>query len=449
MIILLAQSRFPADQVAEALRAEGVTSAHFSWEHTVRELRLPKGLDQAVLIAEEPKIIGIGERTKEVRSMVGEQPHLLVCAQAITDRDRRTLTKFGANTIVTPRTFSVEHVTERITAELILQGNEPVTSFGSLYGGTKVMRQLYSDIETLAGLNDPVLILGETGTGKDLIARELHRCGRRSGPFLKLNCAEFRPELLRTELFGHAKGAFTGADREKEGLLAAAGEGTLFLDEIGELDLQAQAMLLQALEDRTFRPVGSNKMEHFEARLVLATHRNLEQMVEQGRFRQDFFARVYDFILLAPPLRQRRADIPILVQRFLDQFNLEYPDRKARITTEAMDCLFSSEWPENIRQLLKVIRKAAVFRNPDGTISPAYLQSQVDLTMQQRPEQEVVNSTSFDPEKDTIHDAIHRLQKAYLKALLERTNGNKEEAIKKSGLGRSRFYTLLKELEIK
>lgn len=449
MIILLAHRKFPADQVAKALCAEGVMSAHFCWEHTVRELSLPKGLDQAVLIAEESKIIGVGERTKEVRSMMGAQPHLMVCAQAISDRERRTLTESGADTIVTPRTFSVEHVTERITAELILQGNEPVTSFGSLYGGTKVMRRLYSDIETLAGLNDPVLILGETGTGKDLIARELHRCGGRSGPFLKLNCAEFRPELLRTELFGHAKGSFTGADREKEGLLAAAGAGTLFLDEIGELDMQAQAMLLQALEDRTFRPVGSNKMQHFEARLVLATHRTLEQMVEQGRFRQDFYARIYDFTLSAPPLRQRRADIPILVEHFLNQFNLAYPDRKAMMTTEAMDCLFLSEWPENIRQLLKVIRKAAVFRNPDGTISSAYLQSQVDLTAQQKPQQEDLNSISFDPEKDTIHDATRRTQKAYLTALLERTNGNKEEAIKKSGLGRSRFYTLLKELDIK
>jgi DNA-binding NtrC family response regulator len=448
MIVLLAQNRFPTDQVARALLSEGVKTTHFQWEHSLRELTLPQDLEKAVLIAQTPGIVAIGERTREARLLVGAETHLLVCAPSLAERERLALNESGANTIVVPRTSSVEHVSERITAELILQGNGHLSSFGSLHGATKVMRHLYSEIEMLAGLNDSILILGETGTGKELIAREIHGCSKRPEPFLKLNCAEFSPELLRSELFGHAKGAFTGAHQENAGLMAEAGKGTLFLDEIGEMDIYAQAMLLQVLEDRKFRAVGSNKIQNFSARLVLATHRNLEQMVEQGKFRRDLLARIRDFKLQAPPLRDRRADIPILVHYFLDKFNQEYPDRAASIPPGALDYLFHSEWPENVRQLLKVVRKAAAYKDQDGNISAAVLQNEINIINQQK-QHIALNSASFDPTSDTIHDATRRMQKSYLIAVLKETKGNKEAAYKMSGLGRSRFYDLLRELEIK
>jgi DNA-binding NtrC family response regulator len=405
-------------------------------------------LEKAVLIAQTPGIVGIGERTREARLLVGAETHLMVCAPSLAERERRALNESGANTIVVPRTSSVEHVSERITAELILQGNGHLISFGSLQGATKVMRQLYSEIEMLAGLNDSILILGETGTGKELIAREIHGRSKRPEPFLKLNCAEFSPELLRSELFGHAKGSFTGAHQERPGLMAEAGKGTLFLDEIGEMDIYAQAMLLQVLEDRKFRAVGSNKMQNFSARLVLATHRNLEQMVEQGKFRLDLLARIRDFKLQAPPLRDRRADIPILAHHFLDKFNREYPERAASIPPGALDYLFHSEWPENVRQLLKIVRKAAAYKDQDDDMSVAVLQNEINIINRQTPHI-TLNSASFDPASDTLHDATRRMQKAYLIAALKETKGNKEAAYKMSGLGRSRFYDLLKELEIK
>jgi DNA-binding NtrC family response regulator len=448
MIVLFAQNQFPTDQVARALLWEGFKTAHYQFERSLRELTLPQDLDKAVLIAQTPGIVGIGERTSEARSLLGDKAHLLVCAPSLAEVERRALNESGADTIVVPRTSSVEHVSERITAELILQENGNLTSFGPLYGATKVMRGLYSEIEMLAGLNDSILILGETGTGKELIAREIHRRSKRPEPFLKLNCAEFSPELLRSELFGHAKGAFTGAHQEKAGLMAEAGKGTLFLDEIGEMDIHAQAMLLQVLEDREFRPVGLNKIQKFNARLVLATHRNLEQMVEQGKFRRDLYARIYDFKLEAPPLRDRRADIPILVRHFLDRFNKEYPDRVARIRPEGVDCLFHSEWPENVRQLLKVVRKAAVYKGQDDYISVALLQNEINIISRQKA-LGARNSASFDPASDKFHDAIRNMQMAYLTAVLDQANGNKEAAIEMSGLGRSRFYELLKKLEIR
>jgi DNA-binding NtrC family response regulator len=231
--------------------------------------------------------------------------------------------------------------------------------------------------------------------------------------------------------------------------MAEAGDGTLFLDEIGEMDIQAQAMLLQVLEDREFRPVGSNKIQKFSARLLLATHRDLEQMVEHGKFRLDLYQRIYDFKLVAPPLRDRRADIPILVNHFIDKFNSEYPDRAARISPEGLDCLFHSEWQGNIRQLLKVVRKAAVNKDQqDNYISVAFLQNEINVINGQKA-RGARNSASFDPASNTIHDAIRNMQMAYLTAMLEHTNGNKELAIRMSGLGRSRFYHLLKELGIR
>jgi DNA-binding NtrC family response regulator len=448
MIVLLAQNQFPTDQVARALLSEGLTAVHYQWEHSLRELILPQNPEKAVLIAQTPGIVGIGERTREARLLVGDRAHLLVCAPALAEKERRALNESGANTIVIPRTSSVEHVSERITAELILQGNGQVASYGSLQGATKVMRQLYGEIDMLAGLNDSILIMGETGTGKELIAREIHRRSERPKPFLKLNCAEFSPELLRSELFGHAKGSFTSAHQEKPGLITEAGNGTLFLDEIGEMDIYAQVMLLQVLEDRKFRAVGSNKIQNFGARLVLATNRNLGQMVEHGTFRRDLYARIYDFKIQAPPLRDRRADIPILVHYFLDKFNQEYPDRAARIPPGGLDCLFHAEWPENVRQLLKVIRKAAVWKDQDDNVSVAALQNEINIINQQK-EHITLNSVSFDPTSDTYHDASRRMQKAYLIAILDETKGNKEAAYKLSGLGRSRFYDLLKELGLR
>jgi DNA-binding NtrC family response regulator len=281
-----------------------------------------------------------------------------------------------------------------------------------------------------------------------LIAKEIHRLSNRPEPFLKLNCAEFSPELLRSEMFGHARGAFTSAHQEKAGLMAEAGKGTLFLDEIGEIDIYAQATLLQVLEDRKFRAVGSNKFQNFSARLVFATHRNLEQMVEQGKFRRDLYMRIYDLKIQAPPLRDRRADIPILVHHFLDIFNREYPERAAMIQPGALDCLFHSEWPGNVRQLLKVVRQAAVWKDQNDNLSVAVLQNEINIINQQK-EHITLNSASFDPISDTYHDATRRMQKTYLIALLEHTKGNKEAAYKMSGLGRSRFYDLLKELGIR
>jgi DNA-binding NtrC family response regulator len=458
MIALLVQNQCPADELTSFFDTEEVKVDPRIWEHTLRGLSPSGKTDKAALIMPASSFIAICERTKEARSLLGAETHLLVSAPPLTENERLDLTLYGANTIIKPRTDSPKHIAERIIGELFLQGVRE-SSFGSICGATWQMRQLYSDIKMLAKLKYPVLILGETGTGKDLIAKEIHRHSARSGQFCRLNCAEFSPELLRSELFGHVKGSFTGANQDKQGLIMEAADGTLFLDEIGDLDIESQAMLLHVLEDYKFRPVGANRWKELNARLVLATHRNLEQMIEQGKFRQDLYARINGFPLHAPPLRDRRADIPLLVRHFIDSFNKENPDQQVKIPPGALDCLFESEWPDNVRQLLKVVQKAAVF-NSDGNINVALLLKEVSKSRHQGA-QPSLNSTSFsaaagdaysvgfDPTIDTIYSAVRRIQKAYIEAVLDQANGNKEKAIKHSGLGRSRFYELLRELDIK
>ena len=448
MIALLVQNQFPDGDLTRALREEEVKFELFKWEHTLHSLSLSHNIEIVAILTPSYEIASICERIKEARLLFGDEKHLLICTPSLTEKERLVLNKCGANTIITPRTNSPEHFAERIIAELILRGIGHPAVFGLLRGATGHMRRLYSEIDTLAPRKYPVLILGETGTGKDLIAREVHHRSKRAGQFLKLNCADLSLELMRSELFGHTKGAFSGAHETKNGLMFEAGEGTLFLDEIGDLGIELQAALLQVLEDRKFRAVGANKFQDFNARLVLATNRDLEQMVEKREFRQDLLARINDFILYAPALRERRADIPLLVHHFIDTFNQENPDHQVKIPPGALDCLFQSEWSGNVRQLRKVVQKAAVFWDPDGCINVAHLKKEVSNSSHQRAHTPL-NSASFDPETDTFHSAVSRMQKAYLEAQLERTRGNKEKAIEKSGIGRTRFYELLKKFEIK
>lgn len=442
-IVILAHHHFPLDEVAAALWQEGIEAFSCRLETTQRALDLPQDAGLAVAVIPEPEIVKIGEQAKQLQKLLAPQMRLILCVRQLTVRDRQLLEGYGVSNVISPVSFTVGSVVERISAEVTLSGGLEPSSFGRLHGATKDMRSLYSEIETLAGLKEPVLILGETGTGKELVAGEIHRCSGRSKPFLKLNCAEFSPELLRSELFGHTKGSFTGAYQAKDGLMAEAGNGTLFLDEIGELDLQAQAMLLRVLGEREFRAIGATKWQEFNARLVLATHRNLEEAVDEGKFRRDLFARINDFTLYLPPLRERRADIPLLVHHFIESFNVEYPDRRSQIPSGALDCLFQGEWPENVRQLRKVIWKAATFRDSDGNISVVCLQEAVGRIEKRKPRY----SISFDPASDTWRMLQRRVQSVYFRALLAYTKNNKEAAIRISGLSRSHFYERLKELD--
>ena len=230
-----------------------------------------------------------------------------------------------------------------------------------LVGDSPAMRQVFDQIRLVAPTRSSVLITGESGTGKELAVRAIHRLSpRRDGPLVALNCAAIPRELAESELFGHAKGAFTGATDRRLGKFAAADCGTLLIDEIGEMVLPVQAKLLRTLETRTINPVGSNDEQPVDVRVVAATHRDLRGMVETGTFREDLYYRLHVVHIHLPPLRQRRDDIPLLVSGFLDEFAREHGRDVREVTPAAMDALRAYHWPGNVRELRNVLEGAVV-----------------------------------------------------------------------------------------
>lgn len=223
------------------------------------------------------------------------------------------------------------------------------------------MRQLLELVAVLADSPTSVLICGETGTGKEVIARAIHRQGPRAAkPFVAINCAALPDNLLESELFGYKRGAFTGADRDKPGRFSLVRDGTLFLDEIGEISPAMQVRLLRVLEEREFEPLGGSKAEALKARIIAASHRDLQAMVKQGTFREDLYYRLVVMRLDIPPLRERREDIPALAMVLLDRINLQQERRLDGISPEAMAALQDYDWPGNVRQLSNVIECATV-----------------------------------------------------------------------------------------
>jgi len=251
-------------------------------------------------------------------------------------------------------------------------------TFSNIIGSSRKMQEIFRMVERVARTGSTVLVHGESGTGKELIARAIHWASPRAeGKFLSINCGALPENLLESELFGHVKGAFTGAVREKRGLFQEADHGTLFLDEIGEMTPAMQVKLLRALQERTVRRVGGNREEPVDVRIIAATNQDLLARIEAGEFREDLYYRVNVIPLHIPPLRQRKEDIPLLVEHFLkkfsDQLGLEEP---RRISVEAMHALESHSWPGNVRELENVIERAVAL-SPEPTLTTKDLPASV------------------------------------------------------------------------
>jgi two-component system response regulator HydG len=230
-----------------------------------------------------------------------------------------------------------------------------------LIGASHCMQQLFTVIEEVAKVDSPVLLHGETGTGKELVAKAIHsKSGRCLGPFIPINCGAFTETLLESELFGHESGSFTGATRAKKGRIEMAQGGTLFLDEIGEIPLKMQVDLLRVLEEKQFHRVGSTRGLSVDFRLISATHRDLAKEIERGVFRQDFYYRLNVIDIEIPSLRARRDDIPVLAEHFLDRFRRETSKPVVGIQQQALDLLRSYAWPGNVRELENAIERAVV-----------------------------------------------------------------------------------------
>ncbi len=309
-------------------------------------------------------------------------------------------------------------------------------------GHSDAVRALRSKIARVAPTDATVLIFGETGTGKELVARAIHRSSHRaSKPLIAVNCAAFTESLLESELFGHERGAFTGADRAREGVFEAAHEGTLFLDEVGEMSMAAQAKLLRVLTDGLVTRVGSTKPRQVDVRLVVATHRDLEHLVRNGLFRDDLYYRLAVVPIMVPPLRERREDIPSLCDLFLAQAagDLKVPTRT--ISADAMGILLNYDFPGNIRELRNLIERACILSS--GAEIAAENFPVADRTRAARAVSSTLTPSTPEqhaemlPETLDLRAFLTALEKALIQRALRASNGAQAEAARRLGLSRS------------
>jgi len=307
------------------------------------------------------------------------------------------------------------------------------TAFGGMIGESAPMRRLYDLIAKAGRSTAPVLLLGETGTGKELVARCIHFTGlRREKVFIPVDCSALTPTLAESELFGHVKGAFTGAVCSERGLLQAAHEGTIFLDEIGELPIPLQAKLLRALQENEVRPVGSTKFIPIDHRVIAATNRDLEAEVHAGTFRQDLYFRMNVIQIRVPALRERKVDIPLLAAHFIERFSDPLQPVRA-ISDDAMRRLISHDWPGNVRELRNAIERAVA------------LSSDTMLTVDDFEFAAVANrAPDHVPETPELIPLSEIERRALVNAVRE-TGGNKVAAARLLGIGKTTLYRKLKE----
>lgn len=312
-----------------------------------------------------------------------------------------------------------------------------------------VMKHLHERLVAVAVTDYTVLITGESGVGKEFVAREIHRFSNRSDNSCHaLNCPAIPDQLLESELFGHVKGAFTGAERNRDGFFLSADKGTLILDEIGDISLPTQAKLLKFLQDKEVKPVGSSTFKVTDVRILALTNQNLEQRIKDGRFRQDLYYRLNVLSVTVPPLRDRAEDIPLLVRIFLDRTCREMQLKPMEIHPAAMAYLARQPWPGNVRELLNYVRRLAVFSS-GRTIDPALIRlvdgDAADFLSAKKPGEATQKHVAY---KTAKQDAMDLFSRDYLHRMFTKTRGNISETSRLSGLERASIQKIVRRLSM-
>jgi len=324
---------------------------------------------------------------------------------------------------------------------------DPMPSVNGIVGSSPALRQLLTLVRKVAAADAVVLLRGESGTGKELLARALHESSARAAkPYVKVHCAALSANLLESELFGHVKGAFTGAHRDKVGRFELANGGTLFLDEIGDISLDVQTKLLRVLQEKTIERVGSSESMNVDVRIVAATHQNLEELIRQGRFREDLFYRLNVFPIVVPALRERVEDIPELAMYFIQQSAQRARKKTAQIDDDSLSLLKSFPWPGNIRQLENAIERAVVMA--EGEVLT--LHDMPPELFQARPELPMHAETNGEAETpavvSTFRSERDRFEREKIKRALDQARGNKSEAARALGIARTTLVSRMKKL---
>ena len=323
--------------------------------------------------------------------------------------------------------------------------------FANIVAKSDKMQRVLEAVSRIAKTDSTVYIHGESGTGKELIAKAIHLASpRKDKPFVAINCAAIPETLLESELFGHEKGAFTGAVRSTKGLFTQANEGTLFLDEIGDMPLSIQVKLLRALEERQFYPVGGEKPVQVDVRVVVATKKDLVEEVKKGQFREDLFYRIHVIPIVLPPLKDRIEDIPYLVDHLLKKISQQMKRDVKGLTPKAMEKLMQHDWPGNVRELENTLEYAVTMTQRDIVTDDLVLQTKVSTgavatTGDTIQAQLLPTNGSF----KTLKEARSEFERAYLVRLLHSCNGKATRAAEIAGKYRADFYDLLKKHDIK
>ncbi len=364
----------------------------------------------------------------------------------ITGKDSRTVHILKSASVLRNPEGKIIGAVETLTdmSELIRKQQEIASlrktysltdGFFGLLGNSPVMQRLYELIENVAQSEAPVMILGESGTGKEMIARAVHEAGiRKDKPCIKVNCAALNPNLLESELFGHVKGAFTGADQNRMGRFEAAHGGTIFLDEIGDIPVSTQVKLLRVLEEGEIERVGDHLPVSVNVRIITATNRNLEDLIRRGLFREDFFFRINVFPIHAPSLSERREDIPLILQHFIRQNTVKMGKDITGLTPEAMRMLIAYEWPGNIRELRNAVEYSFVLC-PGGLIDVDHLPPRI-IQQECAPLSEGTAAQIADSEKESLI------------RILRQTRGNRSKTAEILGVSRVTVWKRMKKYGI-
>jgi DNA-binding NtrC family response regulator len=392
-------------------------------------------IDLLVTDINMPEIDGL-ELVKYVTEHYPDMPKLVVTGFPSVE-DASKVIKHGATDYLTKPFTKVELETAVKRAFANKQNRKLVTSLpqpatfkghGDMTGASPSFQKVTQIIDRVKDNRATVLVSGESGTGKELVARAIHYSGKFArAPFIAVNCGAIPENLLEAELFGYTKGAFTGANENRDGFFQAAQNGTIFLDEIGNAPLGAQNRLLRVLQEKEVTKVGSQKAEKLEVRVIAATNSDLEELIRKKTFREDLFYRLSVVTVEVPPLRERPSDIPLLVEQFLQKYGVEYKDRIVRISDEALEVLKRYSWPGNIRELENVVQRAVIMCDGEITLQhlPDVLKYKIDF-----------------PKKG--FKTLHEKEREYIEEVLLFTQGNKTKAAEILGINRKTLREKLK-----
>ncbi len=343
---------------------------------------------------------------------------------------------------------ALERKTEQAEPNIGEEGLEDTTQFGKIVGNSIRMQHIYQMVRQVAKTRTNILITGESGTGKELIAKAIHENSERADkPFVPVNCGGIPETLMESEFFGHKKGAFTGASQDKMGLLEAAHGGTIFMDEVGELSIAMQVKLLRAVQERVVRAVGGTKDSSVDIRIISATNKHLEDEVIAGRFRDDLFYRLNVIEIKVPPLRERKGDLKILAQHFLEKYSQEMGKKVTKISSYAIDMLKKYDFPGNVRELENLIERSVALSNTN-----ILLPDSLAMSIHKRRWIEGVQNKRFDVDEVaqgvSLDDILAQIERAYLIKALACTHNNKNKAAELLGITFRSFRYRLDKLNI-